>query len=327
MIAEGWFERLGWRGQVRPPRGAVSAASPRRGRWTLRRPGPKLLVGVVALLALPGGAWLWIRDSSLVQVRTVRVTGLSGPDAARIRSALMLAARNMTTLDVKGSELNTAVAPYPVVKSLKVSTDFPHGLRIHVVEEMPIGQIQIGGRAVPVASDGTLLHDAGRLSRLPLITLHTAPGGTQITGGEGQEIVALLAAAPFAFLSHVAGASTTPGHGLTAQLRGGPAIYFGDAGRLHAKWAAAAAVLNASSSAGAEYIDVTDPQRPAAGANSGSTSASTSTANATSAVGTTASASTGSAAADSSTAAISTATATTTAATATTPASGAGATP
>jgi cell division protein FtsQ len=250
---------------------------------------------VVALLALLGGAWLWIRDSSLVQVRTVTVTGLSGPDAARIRSALILAARNMTTLDVKNSELNTAVAPYPVVKSLKVSSQFPHGLRIRVVEEMPIGQIQIGGRAVPVASDGTLLHDAGRLPRLPLITLRTPPGGEQITAGEGHEIVALLAAAPYAMLSHVAQAGTSPAHGLTAQLRGGPAIFFGDAGRLHAKWAAAVAVLNASSSAGAEYIDVTDPQRPAAGANtaSASTTSGTNTAAATTAASTTAAAPTG----------------------------------
>ena len=48
-------------------------------------------------------------------------------------------------------------------------------------------------------------------------------------------------------------------------LRDGPQLYFGDAGRLTAKWDSAVAVLANSSSAGAAYIDVTDPSRPAAG--------------------------------------------------------------
>ena len=46
-------------------------------------------------------------------------------------------------------------------------------------------------------------------------------------------------------------------HGLVAQLRDGPKVYFGSNGDLGAKWAAAAAVLADSGSAGADYIDVT----------------------------------------------------------------------
>jgi hypothetical protein len=59
-----------------------------------------------------------------------------------------------------------------------------------------------------------------------------------------------------------------------AQLRNGPSIYFGDANQLAAKWSAAVAVLADSGSAEAVYIDVTDPQRPAAGAGSDSNSSS-----------------------------------------------------
>ena len=43
-------------------------------------------------------------------------------------------------------------------------------------------------------------------------------------------------------------------------------MYFGDAPSARAKWLAAAAVLADPGSAGASYIDVTDPVRPAAGA-------------------------------------------------------------
>jgi hypothetical protein len=50
-----------------------------------------------------------------------------------------------------------------------------------------------------------------------------------------------------------------------AQLENGPQIYFGPTTQLSAKWNAVVAVLQDSGSQGAAYIDVTDPQRPAAG--------------------------------------------------------------
>jgi cell division protein FtsQ len=53
--------------------------------------------------------------------------------------------------------------------------------------------------------------------------------------------------------------------GLTAQLVRGPEVYFGDAGRLAAKWTATARVLADPSSKGATYLDVRVPERPAAG--------------------------------------------------------------
>jgi cell division protein FtsQ len=241
-------------------------------RRAIRLPGPRLIAALALTLALLAGGWLWLRDSSLVAVRRVRIIGVSGPDAGRIRSALTLAAHNMTTLDVDSGQLNTAVAPYPVVKSLSVSTQFPHGMRIRVTEEIPVGEIAVGGRTIAVASDGVLLHDAASTSKLPTISLPAPPGGTRVTKGDGLDVVALLAAAPYQLLPHVAQASSTAAHGLEAQLRDGPSIYFGDASDLGVKWAAAAAVLADSGSDGSDYIDVTDPQRPAAGAVGGSAS-------------------------------------------------------
>ena len=241
-------------------------------RRAIRLPGPRLIAALALTVALLAGGWLWLRDSSLVAVRRVAITGVSGPDAGRIRSALTLAAHNMTTLDVDNGQLNTAIAPYPVVKSLSVSTQFPHGMRIRVTEEIPVGQIAVGGRTIAVASDGVLLHDAATTSKLPTISLPAPPGGTRVTKGDGMDVVALLAAAPYQLLPHVAQASSTAAHGLEVELRNGPSIYFGDASDLRVKWAAAAAVLAASGSDGADYIDVTDPQRPAAGAVGGSTS-------------------------------------------------------
>ncbi len=53
--------------------------------------------------------------------------------------------------------------------------------------------------------------------------------------------------------------------GLTVQMRDGLLVYFGDASRPHAKWLALAAVLADKSSAGATYVDVRLPGKPAAG--------------------------------------------------------------
>jgi cell division protein FtsQ len=179
------------------------------------------------------------------------------------------------------SALRTAVAPFPVVKQLHVSTDFPHRMRIAVVEQVPVALISGGGVRVAVSADGTLLHGTDLPASLPTIPLPVPPGGTHVTGSTLQ-VVRLLAAAPYQLLGRVSEASTDADHGLEAQVRNGPKLYFGTDANLGAKWTAAAAVLADSGSAGADYIDVTVPSRPAAGAGSdtsanGSTSGSQST--------------------------------------------------
>jgi cell division protein FtsQ len=237
------------------------------------------LILLLALLlgGLLLGGWLWLRDSSLVAVTRVTVTGASGPDAGAIRSALSGAARGMTTLDANMSQLRTAVASFPVVADVRVSTQFPHGMRIRVVERPPVAVVSVAGRNIPVASDGTVLHDVQASSLLPVVPLAVPPGGSRVTGPALQAID-LLAAAPPALLTRVSTVTNVSGHGLVAQIRGGPSLYFGDASRARAKWISATAVLADAGSAGAAYIDVTDPMRPAAGAGSpsGSTAASSS---------------------------------------------------
>jgi cell division protein FtsQ len=221
-------------------------------------------VAVVATLLALGGAWIWFRNSSLVSVRHVSVAGASGPDAPRIDAALTSAAHTMSTLDVQMSRLRNAVAPYPIVKELRVSTDFPHAMTIRVVEQHAVGAVEVTGHKIAVAGDGTLLRDSFVASS-PLIPLRVPPGGARLTEPGALRAVQLLAMAPLRMRARVSQVSTVEGHGLVAQLRNGPSLYFGDASRLAAKWQAASDVLADPGSAGAVYIDVTDPGRPAAG--------------------------------------------------------------
>src|SRR2546421_8116905 len=94
--------------------GRVGAAM-RIGSFLRRR--SVILSALLAALLL--GAWFWLRDSSLVAIKRVTITGVSGPDAAQIRAALSKAARNMTTLHIRMDQFHMAVGPYPVVKYLQ----------------------------------------------------------------------------------------------------------------------------------------------------------------------------------------------------------------
>ena len=240
---------------------------PRRDTRRRIRVSPRVALAVAAIVVLLVAGWMWFRDSSLVAVKRVQITGVSGPDAHQIREALLAAALNMTTLDADTGALDTAVSPYPVVKTVTATTQFPHRIRIHVTEAIPVAAVVVGGRSIAVASDGTLLHDVTATQNLPTIPLDVAPGGSRLTERSALGAVAVLAAAPYALLAQVTEVTTIAQHGLVAQLRNGPSVYFGDTTELAAKWSAAVHVLTDPSGGanGASYIDVTDPERPVAG--------------------------------------------------------------
>jgi len=232
-------------------------------RPRLRRPPPRATLGFACTLVVIGGLWMWLRDSSLVSVRDVTVTGVSGPDASRVREALSDAARDMTTLHVRKAELRTAVDPYPAVLDVETHADFPHGLRIVVRERNAVGAVVAGEQRVPVAADGTLMRTTTS-GGLPDITAKALPGGSHASDPQVRRAVAVLAAAPGALRARVRRVYLGP-RGWTLPLRNGPTLYFGGSERLAAKWAAAATVLADPTSSGATYLDVRLPERPAAG--------------------------------------------------------------
>jgi hypothetical protein len=139
------------------------------------------------------------------------------------------------------------------------------------VERIPVGTATVSGRQIAVSADGMVLADVPVSASLPVLSGTGSVRDGHLVSWGGQE-VALLAAAPDAVLPKLSQVSVDPTHGLTAQFRSGPVIYFGDAGELSAKWTSAVAVLADPGSAGAAYIDVTDPHRPAAGVGSDSAS-------------------------------------------------------
>jgi cell division protein FtsQ len=239
--------------------------------WGRRRLRVALLALAVAL-PLAGGGWLWLRHSPLVSVRHVRIGGVHGPEARAVDAALVSAAKRMSTLDVHPGALLAAVAPLRVVRDVRVFPSLPHGLRIEVTEQLPVAALTIvfpGGTQVgeptAVAADGVVLGPALLSGSLPTVTSSFQPTtGGRARGAGLLSALAVLGAAPRSLAKLIARVYTGP-KGLTVAMRSGLLAYFGDATRPHAKWLSLARVLADPSSAGASYVDVRLPARPAAG--------------------------------------------------------------
>lgn len=219
-------------------------------------------MALLLVAATGAGGWWWLRDSSLVAVQDVSITGLRGPQTAPIRDALTAAAADMTTLHVREDALRDAVRGFAVVAGVTASGDAPHGLRIRVVERVAVAALQAGGRSVLVARDGTLLRDVPADGEAT-VSLQDPPAGARLNDPLALAQVQILAAGPTPLRARVT-RMFTGGRGLQAQLRDGPVVAFGGATRLQAKWAALTAVLGDPASAGATVIDVTVPESPVA---------------------------------------------------------------
>lgn len=223
----------------------------------------RLVGAVVAAAVVLVGGWMWLRDSSLVRVSQVRVTGTSGFGSAAVRSALDAAARDMTTLNVDEAALRSAVSRYALVRDVQATAHPPHRLDIRVIERVPIGVIRTGGTPTVVADDGTFLRGVPAAA-LPEIGARVPPGGSRVRDRKTAAKVAVLAEAPAKLRGRILRV-TLGRYGLQARLREGLVLRFGDGQRLRAKWLAAQAVMRDPGAAEATYIDLRIPARPAAG--------------------------------------------------------------
>jgi cell division protein FtsQ len=232
---------------------ALSALPPRLRRWLL-------LVGA-SCVVLASAYQFWLRDSSLVAVENVAVTGLTTKDAERVRATLVSAAHTMTTLHVQQDELEEAIAAYPVVRAVEVETDFPHGLTIHVVEHRPAALVN----GLPVAGDGTILRGLPVEGKLPAIEARGDVEGNRLKDPAALHAARVAGAAPAPLRPRLERIELRGEDGIVVQMREGPELIFGDATHIRAKWIAATRVLADPDAEGATYIDVRLPGRPAAG--------------------------------------------------------------
>lgn len=225
----------------------------------------RLLAAAVATIALASAYQFWLRDSSLVGVSDVEVTGLTTKDAASIRAAFAATAEDMTTLHVDHEAFDEVVRQFPAISSIEVETHFPHGMTIHVVERRPAALVEVDGTPTPVAADGTVLVGVRPPSGLPVLRTEKPHKDGRLTDHETLRALVVVGAAPAGIPQRIESVSEGSTRGIVIELRDGPELLFGDADRAEAKWVAAVRVLADADAQGATYIDVRLPERPVAG--------------------------------------------------------------
>jgi cell division protein FtsQ len=226
----------------------------------------RLLIAAAATVLLGSLYQFWLRDSALVAVSEVEVSGLTATkDAPRIEAALTAAAEEMTTLHIRVNELEEAVRGFPIVASVHAEGDFPHGLRIQVVERPAAALVSVDGVPVPVAGDGTLLRGLQPPKGLALVRMEKPIVDGRVSDPSTLRALLVAGAAPAGMTQRIERLGEGPEQGITLELRDGPKIIFGDADFAVEKWTAAARVLADPDAAGATYIDVRLPERPVAG--------------------------------------------------------------
>ena len=249
------------RGRAAAPRGRAASGT-RIGNAIRRLAGNRLALRVTlcTLLAvtLLGGGWLWLRNSSLVSVRHIHITGVHGADSIAIRTALDTAAAHMTTMNFNDAALHSAVASFAIVGGLHVTTSFPHTVSISVTERPPVAALLSAGQRTAVAADGTVLGPALLSSSLPTINGSVEPSaGAHLSESAPLAAVTVLGAAP-APLARFVVRVFSGREGLTVAMRNGLLVYFGDSTRPHAKWLSLARVLTSPS---ADRSAVLSPSR------------------------------------------------------------------
>src|SRR4051794_3941531 len=110
-------------------------------RPTIPRPSRRMLAGALAVAVLLVPGWLWLRDSSLVSVDHVNVSGVTGPQAAQVRQAIVDASRQMTTLDVDPAKITAAVHSFSIVAGVSVHARPLHTLDVTVHQYVPVAAL------------------------------------------------------------------------------------------------------------------------------------------------------------------------------------------
>ena len=223
----------------------------------------RLLAGILLTLVGLALGWLWFRDSSFAAVEHVTITGSTSSEEAQVRAALEAAARGASTLHLDERTLHEAVEPFASVAGLRVRPDFPHDLRVEVVEHQPVATLQSGGSRVPATGAGVLLNGV-RARDLPIVTSRTPPRDGRVEDRRALAALRIAAAAPPELRARSERVWWGE-EGLALDLRDGPELIFGGPGDARAKWVAAARVLAEDSSAGATYLDLRVPRLVAAG--------------------------------------------------------------
>lgn len=224
----------------------------------------QVLIAAIVLLVVCASTWLLVRNSSLVAVEEVDIVGLEGFYDRAAREAVTAEAMQMTTMNFDAARIREAAEAFVSIEGVRIVTDLPHSVRIHLDVVRPVVAGKVNGRTVALSKDGEILAGAAGLSMLPSIDVTGVIRGNRVTDGKALGAATVLGAAPDVLLRKVAEVRWGR-NGLTLELEKGVLLYFGNSKNARTKWRDATSVLAAPGTAGLSYIDLRAPGRPAVG--------------------------------------------------------------
>jgi cell division protein FtsQ len=256
---------------TRKPRSAVVALPGRRPAVSLRLArflpsGRSLLLGF-GLVALAVGSYVGARETSAFAVQDVEVTGPRPLVVRRVEQALA-SLEGKSLLSVNAAAIDGRLEALPDVKLVSYDRAFPHTARIVVWAERPVAVLRRGSGAWLISERGRILQRLGdaRPSRLPRIWVaeSSVPGdGALLSDDEALQPALTLGrvlSTDRSFFGGVSEARELDGD-LVLVLRSGTEVRLGGGDDIALKVAVAGRILGLVEP-GAEYVDVSVPERP-----------------------------------------------------------------
>lgn len=220
-------------------------------------------LAVVLALALGAGGVVLSR-SSVFHVRHIEVAGAAHHSRADIvRLSGVTRATNALWLDEGSVERRLEQDPW--IASATVATSFPWTVHVQVVERTPAAVVDRGADRLLVATDGTPLGLAGRVSGLPLIVMPAA-GALEGAPPSLEPAARAVGGLPPSILARVRQVVVSLDGTLEMRLVDGPRVEFGPATQIDAKGGAIASMLTWSEEEGEPLatVNVVAPGAPAA---------------------------------------------------------------
>lgn len=233
----------------------------RRRRRSLQWQYWRRVLVVSTLLALAGAAGWALLRSPMLGVRHVDVTGVGDVSVAKVTPAQVRAAGDLVPdtplARIDLDALAARVQQLPGVASATAVRDWPHTVRVEVVERRPVATVEAGGSWRALDSTGVVFGDYESVpAGLPAV--RTARGDSEQQASGLSEAAAVLDALEPTIAARLESVEVTSMDDITLVLRSGERVQWGSAAESDRKAQVLALLLRTP----AARYDVTVPELP-----------------------------------------------------------------
>jgi cell division protein FtsQ len=161
-----------------------------RRQWRRRWLALRYVLVVLLVLAVAGTGVYALWFSSWLAVDTIDVSGAQTVEASTIRQRSGIdTGEPLVRVDLDSAERR--IASMPVVRTVKVTRQWPHGVLISLEERVPIAVVEIGERLRGMDSDGVVFRDYKK-APVGLPRVETSIGTTAPALKEAAKVVGAL---------------------------------------------------------------------------------------------------------------------------------------